>query len=172
MWANRSIENLSDLRTLSSIFLGSFSLVVIGRLLVAFHKLMVGAELCKLMLGWSDISLIHRGRHEEITKYICSSNLMGFSGRCEIWARAARDLRLRDYIEKIGLPICWALTIYQTPCQALDKSENSILIAALGQSAWFHFIDSEVREETSQGYLARKWWSWEALRTRNHRLEH
>lgn len=119
----------------------SVSLVVIGRLLVAFHKLMVGAKLCKLMHGWSDVSLTHRGRHEEITKYICFSNLMRFSGRCEIWAISERDLRLRDYIEKTGIPINWTPTMCQTPCWALDKSDLSILTATLGRSAWFHFID-------------------------------
>lgn len=34
-----------------ALFLSSVSLVVIRRLLVAFHKLMVGTKLCKLMHG-------------------------------------------------------------------------------------------------------------------------
>lgn len=155
-----------------SLSLGSVSLVIIGSLLIAFHKLMVGAELCKLMHEWSNISLTRRGRYEDITKYICSLNFMGFSGSCEIWARSEWGLRLRDYIEKTGMSIYWALTMYQTARWALDKSDRSFLIATLGKSALFHFIDLKQRGETSQGCLARKCWSWEALRTRSHRLEH
>lgn len=67
-----------------SLSLTSVSSIVIVRSLVAFHELMVGADLCKLKHGYNDVSLTHRGRHGETTKHIRSWKHMGFSGRRDI----------------------------------------------------------------------------------------